>query len=401
MKKKTLKAILAAALAVIMVIPCFSAFAANDTLVWFFYGDEYVYDYAGEVTLGTTAVPNDISDYIWYSFDIQNDGFYYIHYSYEDLEGWMGIPENLEGNTAYDETRFILNEPDDGYGAIYYLETGKNVLAFDLSFCGENAEFETEYLGAEITEIMPQYDLIYNYDIYEYEHMGVNYIEADANFQITFSGGQTANIYYLDCTTDSVIVPGENTFKAKIYEKEYQFTANVYYITDYVESVEISNIEDYLYIYEYYNGTDYEYPYYETIRLIFKDGSTYTVNINSDEMLMLPNGREVGCYFDFVENNGEYTFDVYVGGTCFASYECEVTDAGFEENVDVMTSRFKSHLSDAAFYIRRAFRVVLENGLLGFFDYGLTESILGIEWAVSSIISAFDEITYFMFYLLS
>lgn len=401
MKKKTLKAILAAALAVIMVIPCFSAFAANDTLIWDFYGSEYEYDYAGEMTVGTTAIPADATDYIWYSFDVPENGFYYIHYQYTDMDAWFGIPEEIEGASAYNEKSFISYAPDGGDGTIYYLETGKTLVGFDLYYYGENATFETEFLGAEITEVKPQNDLIYNYDVYGYEYMGEYVFEAETRFDITFSDGKTIPYYFLTGKTDSEIVAGENTFKTEIAGKEYEFTANVYYITDYVESVEISNIEDYLYVYEYYNGTDYNYPEYETIKVNFNDGKTYTVTINGDDGIILPNGREVYYGFDFNKEGGDYTFDVYVAGNLMASYDCEITTVSIEENIDQMTQTSQDYLSDAANYLRRAFEVAFEDGLLGFFDYGMTDALLRIEWAVSSFLAAIEEITDLALYLLS
>lgn len=402
MKKKTLKAIFAAALAVIMLIPGISVFAANDTLVWDFYGDEYIYDYAGEITLGTTEVPEDASDFIWYSFDVQEEGFYYIHFNQENMNAWFGIPESFEGNTAYNEAEFIRQSDENADGSIYYLEAGKTLVGFDLFYLGENAAFETEYLGNEITEVKPQYDLIYGYDIYGYEYMGINEVEMEAGFDLTFSGGKTIELYYLCGTSDSALVSGENTVKVKIYDKEYETAVNVYYVEDYVESVELSNIEKYLYVYEYYNEIDYEYPRFETIKVTFKDGSTYTVQINEDGVITLPNGRSVSFFLNYSETDiGNYYFDIYVGGTCLVSLECEVKTVSVDENIDKLSQATQHHISDAAYYLRRAFEVAFEDGFIGFFDYGATESLIRIEWAISSFISVFDEITSLMMYLLS
>lgn len=402
MKKKTLKAILAAALAVIMVIPSFSAFAANNTLVWDFYDSEYTYDYAGEINVGTTEIPDNASDYIWYSFDVQNAGFYYIHYSYEDMEAWFGIPESFEGLSATDVKDNLYYALDGEEGAIYYLEAGKTIVGFDLYLYEEDAAFETEYLGAEITEVKPQYDLIYGYDVYEYEYMGENNVEFDADFDITFSEGKTITRYFLDGTSESAITAGENTFKTEFYGKEYEFTSNVYYITDYIEKVELSNIEDYLCVYEYYNGIDYEYPWYETIKVTFKDGSTYTINGYDGDTITLPNGREVGYFFDYNEDdNGNYTFEIYVAGECFASYDCEVVSMSVEDNIDIMNQASINYLSDAAYYFGRAFEVAFENGILGLFNGGAEEGLMRIEWAISSFVAVFNEISYLLSYLLS
>lgn len=400
MKKKTFKAILAAALAVLMVIPYFSAFAANDTLIWDFYGSEYTYDYAGEMTVGTTAIPEDSSDYIWYSFDVPEAGYYYINFSYENMDAWLGIPEEFEGTSAYDEKSSFCYSPENKYGLIYYLEAGKTIVGLDLYYFEEDATFETEYLGAEITEIKPQHDLIYNYDVYDYEYEGEYFCDFSVDFDIIFSEGKTITTYFFEGTSDKTIAPGENTFKIELFGKEFEFTSNVYYTEDYVESVEISNIEDYLCVYEYYNGTDYSYPLYETIRVKFKDGTTYTVNINDSDTITLPNGREVYYGFDFrTDDNGNYVFDVYVGGKCFASYECETKAVSVEENVGQLTEAAKNHLSDVSYYLRRAFEVAFEGGLLGFFDYGMTESLLRIEWAVTSFVAVFEEITNLMLYM--
>ena len=398
MTKKTLKAILAAALAVIMVIPCFSAFAANNTLTWNFYGTDYTYDYAGEMTLGTTAIPDDASDFIWYSFDVPEEGFYLIRYNYVNLDAWFGIPEDYEGTTAYNEKPYLSYEEEYIDGSIYFIEAGKTIVAFDIYLSEENAAFETEFLGSEITEVKPHEDLIYNYDVYDYEYMGEIYCDLTTDVDITFSNGFTVTEYYLEGTTEKALVAGENTFKTTLFNKDYEFNANVYYITDYVESVEIEN---YLHIYSYYYGEDYFYPWGELLKVTFKDGSTYTVNTNYSDVITLPNGREVSFGFDVSsDNSGNYYMDVYVGGTSFASYKCEYENTSVEENIFIMTEISKNYLADASFYFKRAFEVALEDGILGIFNNS-EAAMMRIEWAISSFMLALDEFTYFILYLLS
>lgn len=393
--KKSIRAFIATVLAVVMAIPAVTAFAATDTedkLEWEFYDETFYYDYAGEIAEGKNEIIYDGNDFIYFSFDAQNSGYYHLSFGYENMNAWIGVPEKFENGKAFNEASCIYYATEDFDGIICYFSEGKQIIALDLYYIDENASFDIEFYGEDITEIELAETLIYGYDIYDYDLDGSVYFEIDNNVKITFSSGKSITKDSISGKTNSSITSGENTLVAVVCGKEYELKANVNYVTDYVESAEISNIEDYLNIKICYDGYDSYEPYGETLTVKFKDGTTDEIVLNDDEFLVLPNGSEVWCYTDFESNGNEIVLNVYIANKLVKSYECIEHEANISENIDAMNSNNMNHLSDISYYIRRALIIALECGSLQeFMDYGAEEAALRFTWAFESFINIFVE----------
>lgn len=400
--KKTLRAILAAMLAALMAFSGLTAFAAANTdtqLEWDYYGDSYYYDYAGELTEGDNSISYDDKEYVYFTFDAQNEGFYAISYEYDNLDAWIGLPERYENGKAYDEADFSSYYPENSNGVITRYEKGEHLIILEYYYLADTASFKIEFLGEEITEINVASDLIYNYDIYDYEWEGENCFDIEAETEIVFSSGKTITRDYISGTCENEITKGENALTVEFCGKEYELTANVSLITDYVESVSVSNIEDYLYIKSYYNSYDFSAPYGETFTVTFKDGTSDSFVYGDDDNVTLPNGRDVWCYMDY-DYDAE-KLSVFVAGTCFAEYDCELTSASIGENIDEMNYNNSIHLEMVSYYLRRAMEVAFEDGIYGFMNGGAEMAMMRIQWAIESFMYVFTEAAALMIYYLA
>ena len=84
------------------------------------------------------------------------------------------------------------------------------------------------------------------------------------NYTVEFSNGQKLEIIneYLNFNIKNEPVNGENTVYATFAGHEEEAVATMYYIDYLVESVELSNVDNYLTAYEYYNG---RYGFFEAV----------------------------------------------------------------------------------------------------------------------------------------
>ncbi|MBQ7122295.1 MAG: hypothetical protein IJO03_08565 [Clostridia bacterium] len=401
--KRNFKAIIAAMLAAIMAFTGLTAFAENSTpseLEWDFYGNTYYYDYAGELELGENEIDNSTSDYLWYTFDVQTAGFYYISYDCSNSDIWIGIPEKYENGKAYNEASHIYHGADDIDGIICYFESGENVAAFDIYDIEEDSTINVEFYGEEITSVTVSDSLILNYDIYEGEDENRYYVDAEAT--VEFSSGKTATKYELYCIADKKIVTGTNTLKEYILGKEYEVTIDVCEVSDFIEGAEVSNIENYLTVTEYYDGYNYNEPYGETLTVTFKDGTKGEVCLNDDEYLTLPNGKKVWCYTDVEIEGDTAVLTAYVAGTAVASYDCTIVPASTDENIDNLKSSNAHNLHMVSRYIRQALITVLEcDSVDEFLNFGAQEAADRLYWAIDYFLDIFREtfalVSYLMF----
>lgn len=401
--KRNFKAIIAAMLAAVMAFTGLTAFAENSTpseLEWNYYGEYYYYDYAGELAVGENEIDNSTSDYLWYTFDVQTAGFYYISYDCSDSNIWIGIPERYENGKAYNEASRIYHGGDDIDGIICYFESGENIAAFEIYDIDEGTTINVDFYGEEITAVTVSETLILNYDIYKNWDESGYYI--DSKITIEFPEGQTAETHEIYCTADKKIVTGANTLEAHILGQKIEMTVDVYCVSDVIESAEISNINDYLTVTEYYDGYNYNEPYGETLTVTFKDGTKGEVCLNDDEYLTLPNGRNVWCYTDVEIDRDKAVLTVYVAGTAVASYDCSMVPASTIENLDELKANNAYNLSMVSHYIRQALISVLEcDSIDEFLNYGAQEAADRLYWAIDYILDIFREtfalVSYLMF----
>lgn len=405
--KKTLKSIIAALLATLTMFSGVTAFAAANTenqLEWDFYGETYHYDYAGELKEGENEIVYDGSDYIYYTFDVQNTGYYSMTYDYRDADFYIEIPQKVENSIAYNTISSMNYGENHISGSLFYLEKGEQIIGLDIYYVSDATKLTVDYLGEEITSIdTTKEDLILGSDIYCYNDEIEGYLyEIASDINITFSSGKSITKYYFDGSIENKIKKGENIITIWICDKKYNLNVNVELVTDYIESVEISNIEDYLYFKSYYNSFDYPEPFGETLTVTFKDGTTEEVSIGIDDNFTLPNGSEVWFGFGFTFENDKPFFDVYIADTIVKSYECTEIQADFNENKDKLNSNIISLINDASYYIRRAMIIVLEcDTIYEYMAYGAEESLLRLRWACESFIGVFQEMFYLIRYYIA
>ncbi len=393
--KKNFKAIIAAMLAAVMAFGGVSAFAADENeLIWDYYGEYYYYDYAGELAVGENSFDKSSPD-PWFTFEVQTAGFYYLSYSPEEGDVSFVVPESFEGDMPYGDAGCFYKWDDDISGFIYYLEEGKQIVAMDIYYFSDLSDsdifnFNIEFYGEEITSLTVDETLILNYDLYLYEDSEENGCSVETDVTIEFSSGNTATRYYVDCVYNSEIVAGKNTLTTTILGKEYPLEVDVMLISDIIETAEISNIGNYTTIYEYYDGYSYTEPSDETLTVTYKDGTTDSVIIDSDEPLVLPNGKEVwyGTSVDVYREKA--SLDVYVAGNIVKSYDCTVVPVSASENFDELSRNNAHCLSSSSYYFRQALISILECDTIDeFLNYGASESADRLYWAFDYFLDIF------------
>ena len=156
--KRTLKTLLALMLVAITALGCITAYAAEESteLVWDYYGSEYIYDIAGEITTGTNILtaPEESCNFC-YELNVEESGYYTIGFSDYFFDGWIGIPEETDGFTASGESdRLYFTDDDQISEFTYKLDKGKTYICFDTYTLLENESFEVIYQGKSIESIV-------------------------------------------------------------------------------------------------------------------------------------------------------------------------------------------------------------------------------------------------------
>ena len=359
--KKTLKAILGMTIALIMVFGSIPAFAAQigDTVLWVdTYEDEvYSYEhlYGGKLTEGHNELEacTEDGDY-YFEFDAPETGYYYI--STEVYFGDFGRDGNI-----YDVERpdgWLYTEED--HLRIVYLEKGTVILG---AYIWENEfdSIEIEYIDDEIVDV--EYDeslvnnLIINSDMYLNSDGFYYYVD---EYTVEFSNGETVEAVdsSLEFKIESKPVNGENTVYMTFANYEEEKKVNLYYIDSLVESIELSNVEDYLTGYEYYDGSYYFHDYNgEEITVNYTDGTseTFVYGWNEDEgqkscINLFGNEHYIGIYHD--EEN--LTLVAFIADCTFASYECDSVEidsqSNYEHLKESVSRTFENFLCDAEYY---------------------------------------------------
>ncbi|MBQ2842510.1 MAG: hypothetical protein IJE72_05695 [Clostridia bacterium] len=356
--KKTLKSILAAALAFILAFGSFSAFAENGkTLKWIFdreWEDYAEYLYSGELKEGeNTLVSTPKSDFLYYTFHAAKDGYYQLGFDPYDLS-WTGIPEEIENGIAYEvkSSIYYSTETSDNeafMADIYYLKAGETVVGVDYYYedNASNGELTIEYLGESMDIIFEEKDLnnlVTDYDIYFNDEYSFFYTDCT----LSFSGGKTIFrekeelLFSYDKYSE-----GENTITVKLGDYSKDVTVTAYNIYHFVKDAQLSNAENYTTVTQNYNYT-YNYPSIsnESVKFTFTDGSTFTTVINDNYgFAILPNGREyfVSLYYGDNYDYG-YALMIDVAYQMVKEYECTVESSGIIENIGALNENNNSKI---------------------------------------------------------
>ena len=402
--KKTFKTLLALILAAVMALGCISAFAAEETdkLLWDYYGSEYTYDIAGEITTGTNILtaPED-SYFFCYELNIEESGYYTVGFSDYFFDGWIGVPQETDGFTASGEAdRFYYNNDDGITEFTYKLDEGKTYICFDAYTLFENKSFEVTYQGKSIESMEYGNKLLLNRDIYFYEDSCEIYADAS----VTFSSGNTTSFSYVCAEAPDGYKKGASTVIYTGFGENIDIEIDVMLITEIISDIEIANIESYLDTKVYYDGYEGSLPAKETVIFTFSDGSKFESIYESyiDNYIILPDGSEIYYHIYTTENSdGNITLCVESAGSDIKTYECEETKATFDENLMNFFSNEKFNLNRISRYLRQSIIALLDcDSLEELESYGFGEWIYNIQLASEYFLSLFGEITSFIrFYM--
>lgn len=395
--KKTLKSVLAVMLAAIMAFGGFAAFAADEpenTIEWDYYGDTIYLEHAGELTEGKNAVACDTDEgYFYFTFTAENAGFYEISYNYYDMDGYIFVPETYSNGKAYNENiGFWFEHEEDLSSTLYYFEKGEQIIGMFIFYANaESIEITVEYYGENIKSVTTS-ELIKGEDVYFYSDYDTAYVEIFSDITVTFSNDKAIECSELYCTSDAdELIKGENTVTTQICGKNFDFVIDVAFITDYISDIEINNIEDYLFVTEYYNTYDYIYPYGEKATVTFTDGTKKDFVFGEDE-ITLPNGKEVWPDVYFSVDNGDAKLIVNIAETDLKSYECEKDNAPLGDNWATLVWRNANSLKDMSYYFRRAIATILScYSLEELAAYGLDDAAYYLSISFYSFTEIFSE----------
>ena len=334
--KKTVRNAFAMLLALVIACGGITAFAQTPgNIEWYFGDDEaWIYSYAGELSVGEDTVLPPVSEEksVYLTMNIEESGYYKITV---DSDIWFGIPESCTDG-KYDNAIDSMAYLDSVSPRYYYLEAGETVVGFDL-YEESGVKVKADYVG-EITEI--------GFDRSQLEGrvLGYNIFEIDSdkygidveNVNVKFSCGDELDMPW-ECIyvyTENPLVKGENDVEIGVWSAPYRETATVELIdiADIVESVEFTNLRDYAYLTEYYNGNVYAPSMEgETLTVTYTDGTIETLkNFNGYGCL-----EKCGFCVDVVyeETDGEWTVVVYLAGQNILEMDCAVRKADTSENL--------------------------------------------------------------------
>ena len=410
MKRKNLKSFVATILAAVIALSCFNvSFAASETIIWDLYEETYSYEYAGSLIEGENGIGNPESNSSYYTFDAQEAGFYVFTYNYYNASWRIDIAESFENDTAQnsvDQYFFYDEDEEEIENFLVYLEKGEQIIGVENYYSEDGEALIIEYMGEEITSFETESEtLLLGQEIHCYseEYEGEDeayYYSLYSDVTVTFSSGKTITINDLWGEISEEIQKGENVLPYEFLGKEYEFRVKVELITDYIENVEISNVEDY-HIKEYYSHYDFPSLDGETLTVTFKDGSTAEYTFGIDEEFVLPNGKETWFGFGFYVDDGDAFLEIYIANTVIKTYDCGITGADFSENKEMLKSNIIEQVNNFSYYLRRAMIIALEcDSFEEYVSYGLEESLMRFRWACEAFVGIFTESFYLIGYYL-
>ena len=339
--KKTLKSLLAAALAFIIAFGGFSAFAENkNTIEWDFswWVDEYTY--FGEASVGENTVSfSEDTVYQYYDFSAENDGYYSVTFNYTEID-WACFPQSYSNNYAVGEN-IVFSVEDETKSTVTFiskLKAGGTVLGVDFYNSEiESSEIVVEYLGEEITDLVfdetKLSDFIDGYDIACRNSEGAMI----ADFDVVFSNG---NKFTLKETQISFACEdfkeGENKITVEFDDFEKEITIAYHTVGYYVSGAELSNSENYTTVsYDYNGSSDITYIYGESVTVSFTNGKTYTAGIDySEGTVVFPNGKDYPVIVDYEYNEKDMlVLAIYIAGAKINEYECIEAEEGIVGNL--------------------------------------------------------------------
>ncbi|MBQ8762486.1 MAG: hypothetical protein IJZ07_00085 [Clostridia bacterium] len=359
--KNTFKRLISAMLAVIMALGCISAFAAEETIEWYWnsYGeeDEFMYEMpclgeltAGENTVGKDRDEDDIEDdgeQTCYRFTAESDGYYLI--TLGDLEyfynNYVYFSEAFVDGKAYSLVYDEYSQRmEDSIEFIYYLSAGETAVLIQSV---EEFTLTYEFLGEEITDIV--YDEnslegILNSDFYSYRDYSYGYgICGD----LIFSSGKKFRFADYVFVIEEKIVKGENTVEFEFFGFKKDVIVNVVEARDVITKLEPVNLEDDLVVIEHYNGYVSADDIGEADLIItYADGRKETVDFDGgDAIITLPNGRKY--WVAVVYDRETLTADLIFASEVYETYDLKKVPAELDENTQELKSENSNWINQA------------------------------------------------------
>lgn len=340
------------------------------------YTEELIYK--GTLTEGTNEIEDTNEEYYTcYTFEATKDGYYIVTFPSNELN--VLFTEGFSGNKAK-ITNQIFTGFTDEYGTRYfsritYLTKGTALLQVEFSESNYAATtLEIEYYAEKITDVTyNETDAGFlfkdNDDCYISEDDKT--IGIDAEYTIIFSNGQKITDKWFECSYENELVNGENTVTMFFPGYEKEITIGLYETSEFVESVEIPNAEDYLDATKLYNN-NYNYTPFnnEKVTVTFKDGTKETVTYirYGDNYVTFPCGKEirihVGHTVDERTDVGTGKFCLYaeIGYTDYRFYECNVKEASFTENSEELKSNISRRINNLKEHCDLYLNQMLEDG---------------------------------------
>ncbi len=417
---KTVKKLTAIILCFVMLlgvcITSASALEIGDTVEFTYIaegpsGDDYTetWIYAGTAKEGINKVQNDNPDVdLCYEFNVEKAGYYSFTKRDSDYI-YTNIAETYENGTAKNYADYILNEVEDEFGTFYYskicyLEEGVHLIKVDVDVDYEQS-FKIEYFADSITDVRfeDETDKILFEDCGDLEDSYEDMLYIWANYSIEFSNSKTVECHDINCLLDNELAKGENTVLMQLPGFEKEITIYYYETSDFIESIELSNVDNYLDAYEYYDGNYGYYNYYnEQVTVNFKDGTkqTFTYLYDGDNYITLPCGKDLwlGIYHttdDFDESGVEKPFLVArIGETRYVEKECNIKIVSFRSNFNYFSENVSWYIERLGYWLGYNNEQLLNDGDIANW---VSANIYEFKYYTSLI---FDEISLFIQYYL-
>ena len=408
------KAIKIAAMFVLLIsIFTLSASAKNKTIEWDYYSDgsfSYTYTYGGELKIGANEImPVEESKwfnfdgfydyYVYYEFEVETSGYYKIETLNPLVPFSPDVSQDIRDGVVYGEKELIYL---DDYSNCVFLDEGDSVIGVNFFYYedvdyGEDfsKELNISYLGKEITDV--QIDDEYLEDIILGYHISTEYDDENktdlyVSGKMIFDNGTECVFWQsAEVTYPEDIAPGKNklTFDVVGFKKDY--TVDIKTIDDYIEKIEIRNLEEVAVVTETFLP-DYIYSpdYYIDLVITLPDGTEITDSeVYYYYDLELKGEKELTIWFEYdMGEDGKWYLIAYAGNEELLREPCETAESDAITNGYILGEKIAETtifmLEDFSWYMSDAFGIL--SGL------SITERFESFIEAFNSVKEYYEEI---------
>ena len=414
--KKTFKAVIAMALALILSLGAMSAaFAANDSITWTVYDETASCAYHSDLALGTNTVAIKEGGYYYFDLSELENSYYSVEITDSVFE-YFCVPEKSgnkyvgwgdgENFFSYDVDRFVFNRNEKTDVAIVGAYGAAEAVNVEVEYLGEDIE-SVELNDENIDELILHYDII---EYYTNEYGTGVYVPSDSadikvdrtsygvdlDTKVTFTSGKTLEEegvrYWFDY--DGGLKKGENTVTLEFAGHEFEQKLNVALISDYISGVEVEGSAN---ARIYYNGYSVD-DVFDEITVVFTDNTKQTIENTYPCEVTLPNGREIELDCMYAEDVDELKVRLVIGAGSnqIAVIDLETEKASISENI----SRFAENIGWYTEYIESEFEqasLMMKAGMIqeAMAQYGYAFRYIG--YTVENIFSEIGAFVNFMF----